>query len=83
MGMDQCENCGRTKATAEDWDRHAPGCECGHCLSRCWGDNCEDTRSARIAELEAENERLRAALASAKADFDSQCDECMEMRDDY
>lgn len=57
-----CNRCNRPEATQEDYDDtdHPEGCDCEHCASLCWGDNCQpfDWRG-RIEVLEKENARLR------------------------
>ena len=62
-----CRYCFRPIAQHEDWESHPAGCECDHCTSLCWGDNCEDRRDERIEELEKALRKRDWDLAEAGA----------------
>jgi hypothetical protein len=55
----RCVRCDKTRAQQADYDdpAHPPGCECEHCRSLCWVDNCEpyDWRGECL-ELRASND---------------------------
>lgn len=64
--MEICDRCNRPSATQEDYDdpKHPPGCECKHCASLCWGDNCKTFDwKARVSELEIQVDTLVGHLS--------------------